>query len=234
MRQFYFPELTTDSKQFCLPQEESKHISRVLRMRIGDQVQLLNGKGLVAAVSITNNNPKATEVEVVKLEFKEAEEEEVHIAIAPTKNNDRIEYFLEKATEIGVTRVSLLLTDNAERNKIKLERFEKIMVSAMKQSKRVYLPILDDMVKSKDFMKAFPGGLIAHCYEDTKMTIFDALKRKNCPIIIGPEGDFSTEELACAMENNYTAITLGKNRLRTETAGIYACTAARIALDNVL
>lgn len=231
MRQFYFPELTKEAKQFSLPQEESKHISRVLRMRVGDEIQLLNGNGLVAIAAITNNNPKATEVEIIDLNFQEPKNTELHIAIAPTKNNDRIEYFLEKATEIGVTKVSLLLTDNAERNKVKLERFQKIMISAMKQSKRVYLPLLEDLTKSKDFMQANPGGLIAHCYEDTKADISTALKNKNCPIIIGPEGDFSAEELACAKENDYTPISLGKNRLRTETAGIYACTAARITLD---
>lgn len=232
MRQFYLPALTQDNTLFTLPVEESKHISRVLRMRVDDEIQLLNGKGLVATARITDNNPKATEVAIISTEIHPLPEEEIHIAIAPTKNNDRIEYFLEKATEIGLTKVSLLLTDNAERSKIKLDRFEKILVSAMKQSKRVHLPELVDIVKSKDFITAHPNGLIAHCYEDTKTTIFSSFKTKNCPIIIGPEGDFSQQELALALENGYTPITLGANRLRTETAGLYAVTAARIFLDQ--
>ncbi|MDX1446180.1 RsmE family RNA methyltransferase [Lishizhenia sp.] len=231
MRQFYLPELTKENKTFTLPVEESKHISRVLRMKNGDEIQLLNGKGLVAVAAISDNNPKATRVEVLHLEEHEAPKEEIHIAIAPTKNNDRIEYFLEKATEIGVSKISLLLTDNAERTKVKLERFEKILVSAMKQSKRVHLPILEDLVKSKDFITAHPNGLIAHCYEDTKTNIFTSFKAQGCPIIIGPEGDFSEAELSLAKENGYTPIALGENRLRTETAGIYAVTVARLWLD---
>ncbi|SFT50772.1 16S rRNA (uracil1498-N3)-methyltransferase [Lishizhenia tianjinensis] len=231
MRQFYLPELTKENTRFTLPIEESKHISRVLRMKNGDEIQLLNGKGLVAVAAITDNNPKATEVDILRFEEFPLPAEEIHIAIAPTKNNDRIEYFLEKATEIGVTKVSLLLTDNAERNKVKLDRFEKIFVSAMKQSKRVHLPILEDLVKTKDFINAHPNGLIAHCYEDTKTNIFTSFKAQSCPIIIGPEGDFSEQELALAKEKGYTPITLGENRLRTETAGLYAVTVARLWLD---
>lgn len=230
MRQFYIPTIQKSNSSLTLSPEESKHASRVLRMQIGDQLEILDGKGLKCIGEITNNNPRATEVKIVEQKEISPSNHSIHIAISPTKNNDRLEWFLEKATEIGVDEITLILTDNAERKTVKIERLEKIIVSAFKQSRRSFKPILNPLISFADFVQNNPNGLIAHCYEENKNYIQNTIKSKNCPIIIGPEGDFSKKEINQAIENNYTAISLGDTRLRTETAGVYACTIAKVTL----
>ena len=230
MRQFYIPTINKSDSTIILSVEESKHACRVLRMNNGDKLEILDGKGLKCIGEITNNNPKATEVNILEKTEISSSKNHLHIAISPTKNNDRLEWFLEKATEIGVDEISLILTENAERKTVKLDRLEKIIISAFKQSKRSFKPLLNPIQSFAEFVENNPGGLIAHCYEKENNSISNSLKQRNCAIIIGPEGDFSKREVDLALAKEYTPITLGNNRLRTETAGVYACTLAKVTL----
>lgn len=222
MRLFFDEHIDPQVKEFILSEEESKHICKVLRMNVGDKIALVNGKGNYFETEILEAHPKKCTVRIVDVKTEEAPEYSVHIAIAPTKMNERMEWFLEKATELGVTEITLLLTKNSERKEVKLERFEKILIAAMKQTKRMFLPKLNGLTKVEDFMQQHPNGLIAECYEGEKSTIDTVFKMQNCPILIGPEGDFTPEEVEVAHKNGYKSITLGKNRLRTETAGLFA------------
>lgn len=223
MNLFYIPEISPDSREIILSEEESKHACRVLRLKNGDQMILLDGRGGTFLAEITDDHPKHCAVKIVNYEFEEKDSREIHIAIAPTKNNERIEWFLEKTTELGITEITLLLCGNAERKQIKEDRFEKILVSAMKQSQRKYLPKLNALVPFKEFIQQHPKGALAHCYEGEKVNLHTAFKPQNYPVLIGPEGDFTKEEVQMAQKSGYDSVTLGKNRLRTETAGLYAC-----------
>lgn len=223
MRRFYDSNITTEMNAFTLSEEESKHVCKVLRMSKGDQLELVNGFGDIFETTIIDDHHKRCIVSIDKHFQEHASNFDIHIAIAPTKMNDRMEWFMEKATELGITEITLLLCSNSERKQIKLDRFEKILVSAMKQSKRLHLPKLNDLTPFSEFVKAHPNGLIAACYDGEKQTIQEAFSKQNCPILIGPEGDFTLDEFALALENGYKSITLGENRLRTETAGLYAC-----------
>jgi len=223
MNLFYVPELAPDLSGITLSEEESKHACRVLRLRTGDKVILLDGRGGTYTAEIAEDHPKHCKLHILDYTFEEKPLKEVHVAIAPTKNNERIEWFLEKATELGITEVSLLLCKNSERKLIKEDRFEKILVSAMKQSQRTYLPKLNALVPFKTFISEHPKGALAHCYEGSKSMLQDVIQPQGYPLLIGPEGDFTPEEVALAGDSGYDFISLGKNRLRTETAGLYAC-----------
>ncbi len=227
MNWFYTPDITADAKEFALSEEESKHACRVLRLKIGDKVSLLDGNGRTFLAEILLDNPKKCLLKVLEIDFEPKETYSIHIAIAPTKNNDRLEWFLEKATELGVTDITLILTKNTERKVVKEDRLLKILVAAMKQSKRTYLPTLHETSSLKDFNKNHPQGAVAHCEETEKNKLTSLLKPENFPILIGPEGDFTSEEIKMVLESGYKPITLGKNRLRTETAGLYACMLAK-------
>jgi 16S rRNA (uracil1498-N3)-methyltransferase len=232
MHLFYDPSLSRAQEFHTLSEEESKHACRVLRLREGNEILLLNGTGVEFTAKITDANPKKCVVEIVSQIEVDEPSYSIHIAIAPTKNNDRLEWFLEKATEIGITEITLLLCSNNERKQIKEERFEKILISAMKQSKRLFLPKLNTLVSFKEFIDKNPNGLIAHCYTAEKQTIETGFSSINCPVLIGPEGDFTEQEVNLALQNGYKTITLGENRLRTETAGLYACMQAKLLVDK--
>lgn len=223
MRLFYDPNITIDSNKHTLSEEESKHIVKVLRMKETDRIGVLDGSGQLFETTIIDAHPKRCILQIDTIVKEEPDNFHIHIAVGPTKQMDRIEWFVEKATEIGIHEITLIDTDNGERNKSKIERLEKKAVSAMKQSKRFYLPKINPLTDLKEFIKEHPNGLIAHCYEDDKSTISDSWQKLNCPIIIGPEGDFTLAEIEHALENGYKTITFGKNRLRTETAALYAC-----------
>ena len=231
MNWFYTPELTKETQVYILPEEESKHACKVLRLKVGDQISLLNGLGYSFLAEITDDNSKKCQLKIISFTFEEATSYSIHIAIAPTKNLDRIEWFFEKATEIGVTEISLIVSKNSERKIVKEERFHKILVSAMKQSQRKYLPKLNSLVSLDEFLKHHPEGAVAHCYQTNKLGLSSTLKKTNYPILIGPEGDFTEEEIKQILVKGYYPITLGENRLRTETAGLYACMLAKTILE---
>lgn len=223
MHTAYCSELQKDTKTIELNDIESNHVVKVLRRQEGDQLQISNGRGVKVIGIINLAHPKKCMLSIQEVQFEEAQKNPIHIAIAPTKNMDRLEWFVEKATEIGVDKITLLKCKNNERKVVKMERLEKIMLSAMKQSQRFYLPELNELTPFKEFILKNPRGGIAHCYEnigDNKVSIADW--KLSGPILIGPEGDFTLEEVELAVKNGYKTIDLGKNRLRTETAALFA------------
>jgi len=225
MHIFYTPDIS--GKIYTLNEDESKHCVRVLRLEQGEEITLVDGRGGFFTAEITDPNPKRCAVKVIKSELNFGLRNfQVNMAIAPTKNIERIEWFLEKATEIGINRVTPLLCRYSERKEIKADRLEKVMVSAMKQSLKAYLPQLDQITKFNDFIsQPFSGQkFIAHCDEQHR----DLLKKMVIPnqsylILIGPEGDFSSEEIELAIKAGFHPVSLGDIRLRTETAGVVAC-----------
>lgn len=225
MQLFYTPDIS--SNVYTLSKEESRHCIMVLRKHIGDEVHLIDGKGGFYTARITDDNSKSCKLEIINVQKRFGESPYyIHIAIAPTKSNDRFEWFLEKATEIGVNEITPIICDNSERKVLKLERMNKILVSAMKQSNRAYLPQLNELTSFKDFVPANSNEnrFIAHCEKDEKPLLKDLLiKGENTLLLIGPEGDFSKNEIQLAKENKFSAISLGSSRLRTETAGVVAC-----------
>jgi len=225
MHIFYTPELSGNT--YSLDESESKHCIRVLRLEQGDEIILVDGRGGYFTAEIVDPNPKKCTVLVIKSELNFGLQNfQIHIAIAPTKNIESIEWFLEKATEIGISHITPLLCRFSERKEIKTDRLEKVMISAMKQSLKAYLPQLDPLTKFTDFIsRPFEGQkFIAHCEDQHR----DILKKmiipnKNYLILIGPEGDFSSDEIKMAIEAGFHPVSLGDSRLRTETAGVVAC-----------
>ncbi len=231
MRVFFDATIEKNNKIHTISEEESKHIVRVLRMKEGQQIKLVNGKGAFFICTITEAHPKRCQLSIDSVTEIEKAKSSIHIAIGPTKQIDRMEWFVEKATEIGVTEISLIGCKNQERTKIKTERLQKRAIAALKQSQRLFLPLIHDLIDVKKFISKHPNGLIAHCYEDGKNNFESVFKSENCPILIGPEGDFTIEEIKFALQNGYKTITLGENRLRTETAGLYACMRAKLLIE---
>lgn len=225
MHLFYTPDIAGD--EYTLPEEESKHCIKVLRLEVGDEIYLIDGKGGFYRCEISQAHPKHCEVKCVeKTENYGQRDYRIHIAIAPTKNIERIEWFLEKCTEIGIDEITPLLCDHSERKVIKEDRLEKVIISAMKQSLKAYLPKLNPMTDFSRFVKNNhdPLKCIAHCDEGNKKRLDELYTpHQNVTILIGPEGDFSENEIKLAIEQDFKPITLGESRLRTETAGIVAC-----------
>ena len=225
MQLFYIPNIS--GKEVILNETESKHAIRVLRLAEGNRVQLIDGNGGFYEAVISDAHPKKCKLlitdstqEFEKRNFK------LHIAIAPTKNIDRFEWFLEKCTEIGIDEITPLLSEHSERKVIKPERLEKILMAAMKQSLKAYLPKLNSLVGFNEFISVskYQNKYIAHCNDGDKSHLKDSIqKNEDTLILIGPEGDFSNEEVVKAKENGFEEISLGNARLRTETAGIVAC-----------
>jgi len=227
MQLFYNPRLDNSASQFVFDAVESSHIVKVLRKKEGDTLQITNGKGYLFEARIVDADVKKCKAEIISTTKKHRKMYWFHLVVAPTKNNDRFEWFLEKATEIGVNEITPIICERSERKIIKPERMEKVIQSAMKQSLQAYLPKLNKAVTFKEFIDQPREGLlfIAHCDDDEKME----LKRRVAPdkditILIGPEGDFSRQEIITAYENGFLPVSLGENRLRTETAAIVACT----------
>ncbi|MFR3188461.1 MAG: 16S rRNA (uracil(1498)-N(3))-methyltransferase [Phocaeicola sp.] len=223
MHVFYTPEIAVNPE---LPEEEAAHCLRVLRLTVGDEVMLTDGKGLFYKAVISAATGKRCQVKVVEsIEQEPFWNGHLHLAMAPTKNMDRIEWFAEKATEIGFNELSFLNCRFSERKVIKTERIEKIVVSAVKQSLKAYKPVVNEMMDFSRFMeKDFSGQkFIAHCYEGEKPLLKDVLvPGQDALVLIGPEGDFSMEEVQKAEAAGFRAISLGKSRLRTETAALVA------------
>ena len=221
---FFAPDILSDNQ---LPPDEGQHCIKVLRKQEGDEILVTDGKGNFFDARIVQAHPKHCMVEIVEtIAQPKPWNFDLHIAFAPTKNMDRNEWFAEKATEIGIDRLTPLLCRFSERKEIKNERIGKILVSAMKQSQKAYLPQLDEMQPFAQFVKQSVDGqkFIAHCHEGDKPLLGDVYhKGGKATILIGPEGDFSEEEVALAIENGYRPVSLGNSRLRTETAALVAC-----------
>ncbi len=225
MQLFYFPQATRDTHKLSLEKEDTRHITKVLRKSVGDNISITNGLGDLFDARITALTSNRCELELHHLRHQEQLKPGLHIAIAPTKMNDRMEWFLEKSTELGITEITPLLCANSERRTIKEDRFEKILVSAMKQSLQLYKPILNELTSVEDFLKYPSNGnkIIAHCEETEKKHLSKLLDHsKNTIVLIGPEGDFTTTEIEMAFTNGFSPAHLGSTRLRTETAGVYA------------
>ena len=234
MNLFYTPDITPDF--YLLNETESKHCVKVLRLRNEDKIFLIDGRGGFYKAEIIDDNPKKCLVKIIETK-KEYNKRDfyVHIAIAPTKNIDRFEWFLEKATEIGIDEITPIICQHSERKVIKPERLNKVITSAIKQSLKAYHPILNNIIKFDDFIKKdFQGNkFIAHCYNNNLMSLKNAATgKKDVIILIGPEGDFSIDEVKKAVDNDYTEISLGKSRLRTETAGVVACHTINLLNDE--
>ncbi len=226
MQLFFKPEIDQHATGFFFNREESKHIIKVMRKQSGDKLFVTNGQGFIFETEITLGSDTKCTVAITKVTKADAPKYHLHLAVAPTKMTDRYEWFLEKATEFGISEITPLICDRSERKIIKIDRLEKIVQSAMKQSLQSYLPVLNEAVPFSQFILENREGLraIAHCEENHKQSFKDAVSgQTKITILIGPEGDFSDKEIELALKNNYLAVSLGNTRLRTETAAIAAC-----------
>lgn len=219
---FFEPQLTNQPGLIHLNAETSKHCIQVLRMQIGHKIQLTNGKGLLATAQIVEADKKNTTVNIEEVLTIPAPEKKISIAAALLKNTSRYEWFLEKATEFGVTEIIPLLTKRTENQKFKEERFRGILVAAMLQSKQSWLPNFSQPLPFQELIdgSSYPQKLIAHCLPSQKKNLLAMGPFSHAQILIGPEGDFTPEEIQNALSNQYQAVDLGPNRLRTETAAI--------------
>lgn len=215
-----------------LNEDESLHCVKVLRHKVGDTIQVIDGNGTRALGTIEAAHAKQCAVSLTNKEtVAKNRNYYLHIAIAPTKNIERIEWFVEKAVEIGIDEISFIRCKNSERTVVKDDRIKKVAESAVKQSQQAYIPKLNSLIDIKEFIKLTANDikLIAHCEDDVKENIKKhVLLNKSHVILIGPEGDFSKDEINLAIASGYQPVSLGKNRLRTETAGLYACGALAV------
>lgn len=236
MQLFYNKDISTNDTQFTFNKTESRHIVKVLRKKDGAILHITNGKNELFTVKIILANDKKCLVEILNFKTKlKPWNYYLHVAIAPTKNNDRLEWFLEKATEIGIDEITPITCSNSERTVLKTDRLEKIVQSAMKQSLKFILPKLNETIKFSEFINQdFEGDLfIAHCEDqDKKSFVKEAKPNQHITILIGPEGDFNPQEIEKALTSNFIPVTLGESRLRTETAGVVAT--QTVALINEL
>ena len=223
---FYTPDI---DRSHCLSEEESGHCVRVLRYAAGDTILLTDGRGTTYTARITAAHPKHCEFEILKAEKQEKNHPfHLHIAVAPTKNAERIEWMVEKCTEIGADEFTLLNCRYSERKQMRTDRLEKIILSAAKQSLTRYLPVLHGMTDFDTFVRAQSATssqrFIAHCYEADKRLLRDSIERgRDVLVLIGPEGDFSEQEVQTALRAGFLPVSLGNSRLRTETAAVVAC-----------
>ncbi len=228
---FYQKEINTNLKNFNLSEETSKHCIQVLRMPQGAQLQLTNGEGLTTVVEIITAHKKNTLVKIISQKHFEKKVQQNVIAISLVKNASRLEWFLEKATELGIYKIVPLICKRTERQVFKEERLQNIVISAMLQSQQNFLPILEKPQNFETYLKTNLSNkkFIAHCINTDKNNFHSLLtKTANQTILIGPEGDFTNEEIALAINNNYVPVSLGNTRLRTETAGVAAAVLMQI------
>ena len=226
---FFYKEDIAAGTAVVLDEDTSKHVVQVLRMQNSEQLQLTDGKGNLFTCEITDNNRKRCALNVLQTSTNKPSSKKISIAISLLKNNSRFEWFLEKATEIGVTEIIPLICERTEKTAFKFERMKSILVSAMLQSQQCWLPQMGEPVKYKDFIAADNATqkFIAHCEdENNKASLASKLSIPSTSklILIGPEGDFTKDEIELAIQNNFVPVSLGNTRLRTETAGIVAAT----------
>lgn len=230
MHIFYTPEIQPDAKEHLLNPEESKHAVRVLRLREGQSLLLVDGAGTLKEAVITTIDNRETRLRIVSTHIEYGKSPyNLHMAVAPTKNIDRFEWFIEKATEVGIHEITPIICNQSERKQVKQERLERVAVAAMKQSQKAYLPKINPAVNFVEFIQesqsttVFKG--IAHCEDHTdKQYLSDHLSAgEDAILLIGPEGDFSEREINESLASGFSPITLGESRLRTETAALYCC-----------
>ena len=230
--QLFFAD-TLDFDLCTLTPAESHHCVKVLRLREGDTLHVTDGRGTLCRGHLVVADGNACQVAIdERMEGYGRRPWNLHVAVAPTKNADRIEWFVEKAVEIGIDAVTLLVCDHSERTTLKLDRLEKIVVSAMKQSLKAYRPQLQAAVPLRQFLEEHRTDnackLICHCDGDRKTLQQCYSRGRDAVVLIGPEGDFSPEEIATALQSGFAPVTLGDSRLRTETAALYATVAANL------
>lgn len=224
---YYIPNFNNEDKTAVFSEEESAHISRVMRQKTGNKVRFTNGQGWSFLAEITVSHPKHTEVLILEKEFFPKNEKfSLHLLVAPTKNISRFEWFLEKACEIGVDTITPLLTERTEHKKLNFDRLQRVLIAAMKQSQTMWLPQLNPLTKIQTIINTSntKHRFVGWCDDITKGELMDLCpKNENIEILIGPEGDFSNEEIQILTESNYIPISMGTKRLRTETAALVAC-----------
>jgi 16S rRNA (uracil1498-N3)-methyltransferase len=224
MQLFYNPDFTIQAPS--LPEEEARHCLKVLRMKKGDTLHITNGKGSIFETRLLTEDPKKCQLQIISTQSEPKKPYTIHIAIAPTKNADRTEWMVEKCVELGVEELSFIACEHSERKFFKTDRVEKIAVAAMKQSLKSRLPAIHEIIPFKTFIEQpLPGQrFIAHLEEGKRELLqYIAQKDREYCVLIGPEGDFSPQEIRLAQGSGFVAVSLGESRLRTETAGIVAC-----------
>lgn len=228
---FYEPLLTETDKTFTLSEDTYKHAIQVLRMELNAALHLTNGKGLLSRASIIKIDKKLTIVQIQSVQFFAENTTKVSIGISLLKNTNRLEWFLEKATELGISNFFLLQCHRTEKQHFRFDRLNAILIAAMLQSQQTWLPILHEPKPVDEILTSinFEIKLIAHCEEATKIALQKIKPTGNTIILIGPEGDFTPEEIYTSLQNNFTAVSLGNTRLRTETAGVVA---ASLLMNN--
>ncbi|WP_304131201.1 16S rRNA (uracil(1498)-N(3))-methyltransferase [Mesonia mobilis] len=231
MQLFYNTAISSEDKEVIFPKDESKHIVKVLRKQEGDNLNITNGKGFLFSAEIIEANHNKCKAKITAVEQERDKKYHIHLAVAPTKMNDRFETFLEKATEIGLDKITPIICDHSERKVVKINRFERVLQSAMKQSLHYSMPEISEAISFQEFIQQEQNEqkFIAHCEENEKKSLQKELEPgKNYTILIGPEGDFSSEEIESAIKAGFVPVTLGNTRLRTETAAIVAAHTAAL------
>jgi 16S rRNA (uracil1498-N3)-methyltransferase len=227
MQLFFHSEISEGDREVVFSRDESRHIIKVLRKMEGDVLHLTNGKGWLFQTEITAADANRCKVRIIESEKEPPPRYRLHLAVAPTKMNDRYEWFLEKATEIGVQEITPVICDHSERKVVKVNRFERVIQSALKQSLHTHFPVLNEPVNFSDFLDTPVQGerYIAHCEDDQKRSLLskDLQKMSDVTVLIGPEGDFSPAEIKAALKKGWKPVSLGNSRLRTETAAVVAC-----------
>ncbi|TDO20098.1 16S rRNA (uracil(1498)-N(3))-methyltransferase [Pedobacter duraquae] len=228
MHVFYTPDIEDGAGAYALNEEESRHCSKVLRLGIGDQVSLVDGRGGLYQAEIASETKRQVTLKVISTTLAyQKRNHHLHIAVAPTKNIERLEWFLEKATEIGIDEITPIICAHSERKVIKEDRLVKVITAAVKQSLQAYHPQLNPAISFADFIRKESGAqkMIAHCIDDTSRTYISDIAQPHAAylILIGPEGDFSPAEIDSALQSGFKPLTLGNTRLRTETAALAAC-----------
>ena len=219
-----------DNQIIILDNDESRHCIKVMRHKVGDLIKIVDGLGNLYSGNLVSFDRNSCTIKINdKTENYKKRNQHIHIGISPIKNQDRLEWFIEKSVEIGIDEITLIDCDRTLRKKIKIDRLNKIAITAMKQSLKAYIPKINDVISVNDFIICNQNSskFICHLDNDDRRDVFyykdDIKKYKNVSILIGPEGDFSASEIELAIDNNFLCVTLGNSRLRTETAGLVAC-----------
>jgi len=231
MQLFYNSELKEGQTSCTLDREERNHLVKVLRKNIGDIVHFTNGNGLLAKGAIRMISSNSVDIELTESHLKQPPKPQLTMVVAPTKNNDRYEWFLEKATEIGVREITPIITRYSEKKKINFERAERVLISSMKQSYQFYKPKINSIINFSDFLIQNNDFKIMANLKTTRLITANDLKSNNICLMIGPEGGFSDEEIIEARGNNILEISLGKNRLRSETAAVHSLSIIKTLLN---